>query len=177
MSIAWYCRLVGQIALLNALFAPRLVAQHGIEVQAGTFLTRDNGWNFEINLVGRLGLATEWSSQWRGVGHVIGRLSGCPCGSYPSIPRPPESIGNGLGIGYDLQRRMFDRRLTVLLGAEWFQVIGEDQARGGTIVGSAGAGWNWGQRRRWGLELRYGAFGRRMSATRGLLEWTVVRRW
>jgi hypothetical protein len=59
---------------------------------------------------------------------------------------------------------------------EWFQVLSEDQAHGGTLTGSLGVGWNWGRRRHWGTELRYGALGRRLSATRGRLEWTLVRR-
>jgi hypothetical protein len=155
-----------------------LRAQSGLEIQAGTFLTRDSGWNFEVNLLARLGFATELSARWRGVGHVTGRLSACPCGEMGIDLHPiQESIENGLGIGYDLQGRMLDRRLMGLAGVEWFQVLGEDHVSGGTIVANAGVGWSWGARRTWGTELRYGAFGRRISATSGRLEWTVVRRW
>jgi hypothetical protein len=127
--------------------------------------------------MGRLGFATEWSSRWRGVGHVTGRLSACPCGQMIDIPPRPSSIENGLSLGYDLQGRLLERRLTALLGLEWFEVFGEDRAHGGTIVGTAGAGLNWGRARSWGTELRYGEYGRRMSATRGRLEWSLVRRW
>lgn len=158
--------------------APALRAQSGLETQAGAFLTRDRGWNYAMNVLGRLGYATEWSATWRGVGHLTGRMSACPCGEM-GLDFPPilESIENGLGIGYDLQRRTLDRRLTGFIGVEWFQVLGEDHVSGGTMVANAGVGWSWGARRRWGTELRYGAFGRRISATRGRLEWTMVRRW
>lgn len=173
-------RLLVQLAVISAVFVPVLRAQSGLEIQAGTFLTRDRGWNFALNVLGRLGLATEWSPTWRGIGHVTGRLSACPCGDM-GIDFPPfqerESIENGLGFGYDLQGRLLDRHLTGLIGVEWFQVLGEEQVSGGTIVANAGGGWSWGQGRRWGTEVRYGAFGRRISATRGRFEWTVVRRW
>jgi hypothetical protein len=179
------CRCGGDLFFIRAsssasprAISPVLRAQSGLEIQAGTFLTRDRGWNYELNLLGRLGVAAEWSARWRGVGHITGRMSACPCGEMGIDLRPIQaSIENGLGIGYDLQGRLFDRRLTGLIGVEWFQALGEEQVSGGTLVASAGAGWSWGRRRSWGSELRYGAFGRRISATSGRLEWTVVRRW
>jgi hypothetical protein len=126
--------------------------------------------------MGRLGIAAEYSPRWRGVAHVTGRVSACPCSEMTQIPQPPTSIENGLGIGYDLQARTSGGRLAGLMGFEWFQVLSEDQAEGGSLTGILGMGWNWGRGRRWGTELRYGALGRRLSATRGRLEWTVVRR-
>jgi hypothetical protein len=177
MTIAPSWRVVRLSVLVIALLARPLGAQRGVEVQAGTFLTRERGWNFVLNAVGRLGIATEWSPTWRGVGHVTGRVSVCPCGSADFIPPRPHSIGNGLGVGYDVQGRVFKRRLTGLVGVEWFRVLGEEHTRGGSLVGTAGAGVNWGSSRQWGTELRYGAYAHRLSATRGRLDWTVVRRW
>ncbi|MCC6317224.1 MAG: hypothetical protein IT361_05975 [Gemmatimonadaceae bacterium] len=153
-----------------------IAAQRRPEVQVGTFLTRDNGWNWALNLSGRLGLAHRLTDGWWGVGYVVGRMSACPCGEVPQIPLPPQSIENGLGAGYEIHRRMLSDRVTTLLGAEWFHVVQEELATGGTLVGTAGLGWYWGDRRAWGTELRYERFARRLSATRGRLEWTVVRR-
>jgi len=162
---------------LLAVVAPPVGAQRGLEGQIGTFLTRDDGWNWELNLVGRLGLSKDWSPRLRGVAHVTGRVSACPCGEMTQIPQPPSSAENGVGIGYDLQARAMGGHLASLVGVEWFQVLSEDQAQGGTLTGILGLGWYWGVPRHWGTELRYGAFGRRLSATRGCLEWTLVRRW
>lgn len=166
------------VALALALATPflPLPAQSGLEAHAGTFLTRDRGWNWELNLLGRVGFATEWSTTWRGVAHVTGRVSACPCGHAPVIPAPPGSVENGVGLGYDLQARHLDKRFTTLVGIEWFTAFGEERDRGSTVAGSTGVGWNWGQRRRWGTELRYGVFARRLGTTRGRLEWAIVRR-
>lgn len=131
-----------------------LRAQIRLETHLGTFLTRDRGWNWELNVSGRLGLASQLSRDWWAVGDVAGRLSACPCGTYPSIPPPPESIANGLGVGYEVQRRMLDQRVSGLLGVEWFHVLEEQQARGSTLAGNMGIGWYWGRQRTWGMELR-----------------------
>lgn len=154
-----------------------LPAQHRFETQLGTFLTHDRGWNWELNASGRVGVASHLTEAWWGVSYATGRLSACPCGDIPSIPAAPESIENGLATGYELQRRVLSQRVTGLLGVEWFHVLGEDQARGSSWTGSVGVGWFWDARARWGTELRYEALARRLSATRGRLEWALVRRW
>lgn len=164
------------LALVVSLIASPMAAQQRLEVQVGTFLTRDRGWNWELNLSGRLGLAQRLNADWWGVGYVVGRMSACPCGETTQIPPQPESIENGLGAGYEIHRRMFSDRVTALLGAEWFHVVHEELVTGGTLVGTAGIGWYWGKRRAWGTELRFERFARQLSATHGRLEWTVVRR-
>lgn len=171
-------QLVAVAAVLVVLGLPRgLRGQAHLEAQVGTFLTRDQGWNWELNVLGRVGLFRRVSSRWSGVAHVTGRLSACPCGRMTSIPSPPESIENGIGVGVDVHRTFARERIYGLAGLEFFQAIGEEQARGGTAVVTGGLGWNWGNRMAWGTEVRYGGFGRALASTRGRLDLALVRRW
>jgi len=154
-----------------------LPAQRWLVAEAGTFLTREGGWKWELNVAGSLGIMHVVAPGWRGTARVLGRVSACPCGSMPSIPAPVESIENGVGAGYDVLRQLGRSRFHLLGGAEWFQVLGESQARGSTLLLSGGGGAEWGADRAWGVQLRYGAFARRLAETRGRLELGLLRRW
>jgi hypothetical protein len=81
---------------LGTMGLPRVLpAQRWLVAEAGTFLTREGGWNWELNVAGSLGIMHVVAPGWRGTARVIGRVSACPCGS----PAARALSGAPIGLG------------------------------------------------------------------------------
>lgn len=141
----------------------------------GSFLTRDRGWNFDGNVAANVGVRRAIGAHVAGRALISARVGGLGQGSMPSYPPPPKSISKGVTVGAHLLSAPSVAGLYALVGADYFQPWGEDQAHGGTAAAVGGAGVALGESRQWALEGRYAAFARSRSATRGHLDVALLR--
>lgn len=141
----------------------------------GAFLTRDRGWNFDGNVAANVGVRRAIGAHVAGRALLSARVGGLGQGTMTAYPPYPTSISKGVTVGAHPLTAPSVAGLYALVGTDYFQPWGEDQAHGGTAAAVGGAGIALGESRRWALEGRYAAFARSRSATRGHLDVALLR--
>lgn len=165
------------VAMAMLLAPTRLRAQRTWQavVGLGTFLTRDRGWNYDLNLGATAGAVWQFSDWVALRGTLTARFSVAPTGPSPWFPPRPQPTTDGGTFAFHLVSRPGPLNLYVVGGAEYFEPWWEERVHSGTVAASGGAGLAWGKQRRWKVEGRYSSFARRMGSSRGHLDVAMLR--
>lgn len=166
------------LSMPAALGAQAVVDDHRWVFGAGTFLTRDSGWDYSLGL--ELGAAVEHDLGARlrlRAGLTALTAPAATMGAEPTIfPPYPNGLEHAAAASVQIRSSPRGAGLYALAGLE--AVAGYAGNQGGGVRGgaSAGMGLQWSSAARFALEGQYVAFTQPFGTTHGVLSVRLVHR-